>query len=104
MRRDKVIIEGSEHLTKYRSSKSFERHFCSSCGGVLFGFDDDEETMFYVHVPTLDGGVDPGHPGDMESHTYMGEKAEWEHVSEALPLFEKEGLGEIITAIQKDEP
>ena len=103
VRRDKVIIDGSDYLTKYRSSESFERQFCRTCGGALFGYDEDEEAFFYVHLPTLDGGVDPGHPKDLESHTYMGEKAEWEHVSESIPHYEKEGPGEIITAIQKEE-
>jgi len=104
VRRDKVKIDGNQNLTKYRSSKSFERHFCSTCGGALFGYDEDDDIYFYVHLPTLDGGVHPGHPKDMESHTYMEEKAEWEFVSNELPHFQKEGPGEIITAIQRDEP
>jgi hypothetical protein len=103
VRRDKVIIDGSDHLTKYRSSESFERQFCRTCGCALFGYDEDDVIRFYVHLPTLDGGVNPGHPKDMESHTYMGERAEWEFVSDELPHFEKEGPGEIITTIQRGE-
>ena len=103
VRREKVVIEGKENLKKYRYTESFERQFCRTCGCGLFGYDDNDEVYFYVHLPTLDGGVDPGHPKDMESHTYMGERAEWEFVSDELPHFEKEGPGEIITAIQRNE-
>ncbi len=78
-------------------------HFCRTCGCNLFAYDDDETTLFYVDLPTLDGGVDPRHPKDMESHIYMRSKAEWEYVSDAIPHFDKEGPGEIITAIQKTE-
>jgi len=103
MKRDKVIIEGSEHLSKYRSSESFEQQFCHTCGCALFDYDDDEKNLFYVHVSTLDGGVNPGHPKSMESHTYIGSKAEWEHVSEAVPHFDKDGVGEIITTVQSTD-
>ena len=103
MKRDKVIIEGNENLSKYRSSESFEKQFCGNCGCVLFDYDDDETNLFYVHVSTLDGGLNPGHPKNMESHTYIGSKAKWEHVSEAIPHFEKDGPGEIITAVQKTD-
>ena len=103
MRKDKVSIEGDENLTIYRTSESFEQHFCRTCGCDLFSYDDDETDLFYVHVTTLDGGVNPGHSREMESHTYMGSKAEWEHVSDAIPQFEKEGPGEIITAAQRTD-
>ena len=100
MRRDKVDIEGAENLTGYRSSPGFEQQFCRTCGCSLFAYDDDEATVFYVYPATLDGGVDPGHPREMESHIYMRSRAEWEQVSDALPHFERDGPGEIITESQ----
>jgi hypothetical protein len=103
MRRDKVVIEGAENLTGYRTSPSFEEQFCSTCGCNLFSYEDGEANLFYVELPSLDGGVDPGHPREMESHIYMGSRAEWEHVSDAIPHYEKEGPGEIITEFQKPE-
>ncbi len=103
LRRDKVEIEGAENLTGYRTSPSFEQQFCRTCGCNLFAYDDDETTLFYVHVSTLDDGVDPGHPKDMESHGYMRSRAEWEHVSDAIPHFEKDVPGEIITESQRTE-
>jgi len=101
MRRDKVKIVGAENLTKYRTSPSFEQQFCSTCGCNLFAYEDGESTFFYVDLPTLDGGEDPGHPREMESHIYVKSKANWEHVSDAIPHYEKDGPGEIITEVQR---
>ena len=97
MRRDKVEIEGAENLTKYRTSPGFEQQFCRTCGCNLFAYDDDEATLFYVDLPTLDGGLDPGHPREMESHIFMSSRATWEHVSDAIPHYEAEDPREIIT-------
>ena len=101
--RDKVQIEGADNLTAYRSSVSFERQFCRTCGCQLFGYEDGEAALFYVDVATLDGGIDPGHPREMESHIYMRSRAEWENVSDAVPHFQTDGPGEIITETQKSE-
>ena len=103
MRRDMVEINGAENLTKYRTSPSFEQQFCRTCGCNLFCYVDDEITEFYVNLPTLDGGADPGHPRDREYHGFMLSRAEWEHVSDAIPHFEKNVPGEIITDTQKTE-
>lgn len=96
MRQDKVEIEGEENLTKYRTSPGFEQQFCRTCGCNLFAFDDDDDIYFYVDLPTLDGGQDPGHPREMESHIFMSSRATWEHVSDAVPHFEAEDPREIV--------
>ena len=62
-----------------------------------FAYDDDETTLFYVDLPTLDGGQDPGHPREMESHILMSSRATWEHVSDVMPHYEAEDPREIIT-------
>ena len=97
MRRDKVEIEGAENLTKYRTSPGFEQQFCRTCGCNLFAYDDDDTTFFLVDLPTLDSGLDPGHPREMESHIFMRSRATWEHVSNAIPHYEAEDPREIIT-------
>lgn len=97
MRRDKVEIEGAENLTKYRTSPGFEQQFCRTCGCKLFAYDDDETTLFYLDLPTLDDGLDPGHPREMESHIFMSSRAKWEHVSDVIPHYEAEDPREIIT-------
>ena len=96
MRRDKVEIEGAENLTKYRTSPDFEQQFCRTCGCNLFAYFDDP-TLFLVDIPTLDDGLDPGHPKEMESHIFMSSRAKWEHVSDAIPHYEAEDPREIIT-------
>ena len=99
MRRDKVEIEGAENLTKYRTSPGFEQQFCRTCGCNLFAYDDDDTTFFLVDLPTLDSGLDPGHPREMESHIFMRSRATWEHVSDVIPHYEAEDPREIITEV-----
>lgn len=93
VRREKVIIDGKANLARYKYTESYERQFCRTCGCGLFGYDQDDEIHFYVHLPKLDGGVDPRHPKDMESHTYMEERAEWEFVSDRIPHLGRVGPG-----------
>ena len=95
--RDEVSIEGTESLTKYRTTPGFEQQFCRTCGCNLFAYDDDDSTYFLVNVPTLDSGVDPGHPCEMESHIFMGSRAEWEHVSDDILQYEAADPRELIT-------
>ena len=96
MQRDKVEIEGAEKLTKYRTTPGFEQQFCRTCGCNLFAYDDDDTTFFLVNLPTLDAGLEPGHPKDMESHIFMSSRATWEHVSGAIPHYEAEDPRDII--------
>jgi len=98
MRRDKIDIEGAENLTKYLTSPDFEQQFCSTCGCNLFAYYDDA-TLFLVDLPTLDDGLDPGHPREMESHIFMGSRAKWEHVSDVIPHYEAEDPREIVTEV-----
>ena len=99
MRRDKVEIKGAGNLTKYRTSPGFEQQFCRTCGCNLFAYDDDDTTLFLVDLPTLDGGIDPGHPREMESHIFMSSRAKWEHVSDVILHYEAEDPREIITEV-----
>lgn len=97
MRRDKVEIEGEQNLTRYRTSPGFEQQFCRTCGCNLFAYDDEDATLFYVDLPTLDDGQDPGHPREMESHIFMNSRAAWEHVSDAIPHYQAGDPRAIIT-------
>ena len=103
MQQDKVEIEGADNLTKYRTSPGFEQQFCRTCGCNLFAYYDDDITLFLVDVPTLDNGLDPGHPREMESHIFMSSRAKWEHVSDLVPHYEAEDPREILSEESKAE-
>lgn len=49
----------------------------------------------------LDGGVHPGHPAGMETHSHVGSKAEWEQIGGDLPQYETAGPDGIITGVQR---
>lgn len=102
VRRSDIGIAGQENLVGFRTSKSFERQFCRTCGGRLFSYEDSEPQIMYFHPATLDGGKHPGHPPGSESHAYIRSKAEWEVIGDGLPQYSAASPDEIITGLQKD--
>ena len=73
-----------EELTKiFEPSADGGWCFCIECGSTLAGTYDGEITS--VAMGTVEG--DPGaRPG---SHIFVGSKASWYEISDALPQFEK---------------
>ncbi len=99
-RRD-LHIAGAANLAKYRTSPTFENHFCRTCGCHLFAYEDSEPRLMYFFPATLDGGVHPGHPAGKESHIYVGSKAEWEAICVSLPQYETTSTDGIITGMPR---
>jgi hypothetical protein len=96
-----IRIESTENLTAYRSSPSFARMFCKTCGCFLFSYEDSEPKLMYFAAGTLDGGVHPGHPAEKEAHVYVGSKAEWDRIGDDLPKYDASSPDEIITERQR---
>lgn len=77
-------LSGAELVTNYRSSDSLERTFCSRCGSTLQAILEAEPDFIYVTLGTMDG--DPGcRP---ECHIFVGSKAPWHEITDALPQFD----------------
>jgi hypothetical protein len=95
------IDRGLDNLTAYRSSPSFRRLFCRTCGCQLFAYEDTEPVLMYFAPATLDGGVHPGHPPGTEYHIHFASRAEWDRTSDDLTKYEGIGPDEIVTQIQK---
>ncbi len=83
--RSQIAITGGDNLAIYRTSPSFARHFCRTCGCYLFAYEDSESNLMYFAPATLDGGRHPGHAPGTESHIYVRSKAEWEVIGDGLP-------------------
>jgi hypothetical protein len=98
-----IRIESPENLTAYRSSPSFTRMFCKTCGCPLFAYEDSEPKLMYFAGGTLDGGVHPGHPAEKEAHVYVGSKAEWDRIGDDLPKYDASSPDEIITERQRSD-
>ena len=85
------IVAGSEHVRGYRSSAPIERTFCATCGSRLTVRFDGMPHAVWVSVGTLDD--DPGVPVGV--HMFVGSKAPWDEISNALPQFTEYGpMGE----------
>jgi hypothetical protein len=99
--RSDIEIAGTANLVKYRTSPTFEEHFCKTCGCHLFAYEDSEPRLMYFFPSTLDGGVHPGHPAGTESHIYVGSKAEWDTICGNLPQYDTMSPDQIIIGKQR---
>ena len=74
---------GVEFVARYESSPGKERCFCQKCGSPLVLSDSGKITE--VVLATVDG--DPGvRPGE---HIFVGFKAPWYEIVDALPQYEE---------------
>jgi hypothetical protein len=85
------VVAGGGAVRGYRSSPPIERTFCATCGARLtVRFDGMPDTV-WVSVGTLDG--DPGVRAGV--HMFVGSKAPWDEITDALPRFTTYGpIGE----------
>ena len=74
---------GAELVEGYRSSPGRERCFCRKCGSSLASAHDGKVTE--VAVGTVDG--DPG--ARPREHIFVGSKAPWYEIADALPQHEQ---------------
>ena len=74
---------GEEILKAYESSPGRQRCFCGNCGSPLACMHSG--TVGEVVVGTLDG--DPG--ARPRAHIFVGSKAPWYEISDALPRHEE---------------
>lgn len=74
---------GADFVERYQSSPGRERCFCRKCGSPLVATHYGKVTE--VVLGTVDG--DPGvRPGE---HIFVGSKAPWNEIADALPQFEE---------------
>jgi hypothetical protein len=71
-------------VRSYRSSPEVERSFCATCGSSLTFRSDFAKGALFVALGTLDD--DPGlRP---QAHLFVGSKASWHDILDALPQHE----------------
>jgi len=75
------VTAGAATLRSYRSSAPVERSFCATCGARLFFRHDALPDATWVAAGALDG--DPGIRA--EHHIFVGSKAPWDEIADALP-------------------
>jgi hypothetical protein len=78
-----LTIEGTEHLTSYRSSPNREKLFCSRCGSQLFIKRLNSPSGTVITLGTLD--EDP--QVKPSRHVFVGSKASWYEPGCQLPEY-----------------
>lgn len=77
-------VQGSEHLSSYRSSPNREKLFCSHCGSQLFikRLNAPERTVVTLATLDDDPGIKPSR------HVFYGSKASWYEPTAQLPQYD----------------
>jgi hypothetical protein len=77
------FTQGNESISRYQSSDSAQRIFCSRCGSNLLF--DPKETPNQVWVAV--GGLDSDPKERPGVHICVGSKAPWFEITDTLPQF-----------------
>jgi hypothetical protein len=74
---------GRDAIREYESSPGKFRAFCSRCGSPVYSRLASDPETFRLRLGTLDG--DPGRRP--LAHFFVGSKAVWHEITDALPRF-----------------
>jgi hypothetical protein len=91
-------VRGVDAIRRYASSSGYARPFCARCGSAVPHAAGDQ-----VHVPA--GGLDGDPVTRPQAHLFVGSKAPWHEIADALPRFEAypPGLGEAVAFARRSE-
>jgi hypothetical protein len=73
---------GEEIVSYFECSPNASRMFCRVCGSTLGGTEDGRVDSVTLGTVEGDPGIRP------RSHIFVGSKAAWHEISDALPQFE----------------
>lgn len=78
------FVRGAGMVTYYESSPGNHRGFCRRCGSPIHSKFDRHPEVYGLPLGTLDDdpGVKPGF------HVFVGSKAPWHDITDALPQFD----------------
>jgi hypothetical protein len=92
-------LRGEDLVSKYQSSPGEVRTFCRVCGATLPTFLTGDHAEIGLPLGTLDG--DPGvRPS---AHIFVGSKAAWFEITDALPQFLRGDDGALSNEISHGE-
>jgi len=78
--RDALTLQGSEHLTWFRSSERVRRGFCSVCGSVLF-WDPIERDKIAIAM----GAFASPTGTRLAKHIFTADKGDYYDIADGLP-------------------
>jgi hypothetical protein len=77
------LLEGAALIREFESSPGKQRAFCSRCGSPIYATMADDASVIRIRLGTLD--QDPGERP--RAHIWVGSKAPWHEIADALPQF-----------------
>jgi len=84
MRRDVHIHDAQGYLKEYESSPGKVRAFCGNCGSPMYAYLRTSSDTIRIRLGSLDTPLGK----TAKAHTFVGDKADWDQISGALPQFE----------------
>lgn len=78
--RDRLAIEGAEHLSWYASSAKARRGFCATCGASLF-FDPRAHDWIAVAMGAFDGPTGTR----LALHIFTADKGDYYDIADGVP-------------------
>ena len=79
------FTSGGDLIREFESSPGVHRAFCSRCGSPVYSRWDAQPDMLRLRLGLVEG--DPGRRA--LAHFWVGSKAPWFAISDALPQFER---------------
>ena len=78
-------IKGEDLLSKYHSSPTTAKTFCSVCGSSLISLYDEEPDK--IGFPL--GGLDQAPNNKLGGHFFVASKSPWHDINDALPQYDE---------------
>ncbi|MET0217427.1 MAG: GFA family protein [Burkholderiales bacterium] len=86
---DFKLLSGEDALAAYESSPGKKRIFCKICGSPIISSLDSRPGVVRLRIGTLDSKID----ARPTAHIYVGSKADWFDIHDALPQHSKREPG-----------
>jgi hypothetical protein len=77
-------VKGRDLVRTFHSSEFSAKHFCSVCGSSLITSYDNDPAR--ISIPL--GGLDQAPNNRPEGHFFVGSKAPWFEITDALPQYD----------------
>jgi hypothetical protein len=81
-----TLTAGEQLLTRYEPSPGYAKYFCSLCGSPIISKSEQKPSVVRVRIGTIESDI----AERPMAHIFVGSKANWEEVNDALPQFERE--------------
>jgi hypothetical protein len=78
-----TAIEGKESLTAFQVTENVRRYFCRTCGSHVYTSDKRYSKMLGVPAGAFSSGV----PFKPSAHYFVGHRAAWNEINDAIPQF-----------------